>query len=83
MSLKVSCGRDAARTDCGAVCQRTLACGHKCTKRCADPCSTDCKFKVQTSKLCPKGHPVKLPCSLSPTLTGNDGGNKLLVISWI
>ncbi|XP_033625660.1 NFX1-type zinc finger-containing protein 1-like isoform X1 [Asterias rubens] len=59
-SADMLCYEDVDEVRCPAACSKLLACGHPCTNRCFEPCSS-CNKKVQKQLLC--GHIAQVPCS--------------------
>lgn len=45
---------------CEKPCIKTYPCGHKCQKKCCEPCSSFCTVKIP--KLLPCGHTVETEC---------------------
>ena len=50
---------------CEKDCEKTLKCGHTCSKKCGEPCDNKCKLEI--TKLYPCGHNVKAFCSSTPS----------------
>ncbi|CAB3261339.1 unnamed protein product [Arctia plantaginis] len=63
--IKVQCQVVVSRAHCTGTCERTLACGHRCTAACSAVCDVKkCKTLVSIEVDSPCGHKVKLPCNV-------------------
>ncbi|CAC5419180.1 unnamed protein product [Mytilus coruscus] len=59
---RMPCHEDPQSESCDERCQAIISCGHRCQKRCTDPCyiEDDCKALVKINARC--GHEVHAPC---------------------
>lgn len=61
---EVKCLEDVDKLICERRCDKIMACGHKCRKKCNEPCG-DCKEEV-TKIIISCGHTVKVKCCETP-----------------
>ncbi|XP_076063757.1 NFX1-type zinc finger-containing protein 1-like isoform X2 [Oratosquilla oratoria] len=70
--IEIECHKEASAKHCQNKCTLTLECQHQCKARCCDPCTNECQQIVKTSKKCPKGHAIGLPCYLKYTIADEE-----------
>ncbi|XP_022647651.1 NFX1-type zinc finger-containing protein 1-like isoform X2 [Varroa destructor] len=62
---KVKCGTPLESIQCSSACERLLACGHPCNRKCSEVCVMECQVQVKVRALC--GHTVKTTCGQKNT----------------
>jgi len=61
--VKIECSSIPSRNDCKMGCEVVLECGHRCKKKCCEPCSReDCAELVLTSEVNICNHKIAVPC---------------------
>ncbi|KAG5867398.1 hypothetical protein JTB14_025229 [Gonioctena quinquepunctata] len=66
--IQIECFKAPNRKYCKGKCPRKLPCGHICTKKCNEDCTTRCKVIVDCSIPSPCGHVMKkIKCFLKDT----------------
>lgn len=60
----VECSKDANELECQKPCTKQLDCGHKCGKKCFEPCGNCQEIVEKKSEIC--GHDIKTKCCEEP-----------------
>ena len=58
--VSMPCGSNPSSFSCLLPCEKPLQCGHICQARCSEPCTRNCRVKVNEKSVC--GHKVKRMC---------------------
>ncbi|KAK3914768.1 NFX1-type zinc finger-containing protein 1 [Frankliniella fusca] len=68
----MSCGADPSSfTGCQEKCNKKLPCGHACTKKCFEACTSECQKLVPYPGVTGCGHAISIPCHKKSSLAPN------------